>query len=504
MPLYVGFDCSTQSLTVVVIDPAKREVEFRDSLAFDEPFFTPSDRLMEGGFSPPDASVVHASPRMWASALETMLGRLARNVNVEDLRAISGSAQQHGSVYCGSVPHDLTRQSSPIWMDSSTGRECEEIEAVIGGPAAVARLTGSRAYPRFTGPQIRKFAREEPDAYRRTVRIHLVSSYLASLLIGEHAPIDHADGSGMNLMDIHTRQWSPAALDATAPDLLAKLPPLVPSSAVIGSLAPAWCGRFGLPAVPVLAWSGDNPCSLIGTGLIREGQLAISLGTSDTVFGPMDEPRVSDDGIGHVFASPLGGYMGITVFRNGSLARERIRQQFELSWEGFSDALRQTSAGNGGALMLPWFEPEITPSVSRGGIHTRGLDGAGGAAHVRAIIEAQAIAMRRHSQWMGVTPRVIHATGGAAANQEILQVIADVFDAEVQRFESTDSAALGAALRAYQAHSGESWKRVVHGFVEPATALALQPIPANVATYRRVIPLHATFESHALSRSAAL
>ena len=69
-------------------------------------------------------------------------------------------------------------------MDSSTTEDCRAIEAAIGGADALAALTGSRAFERFTGPQIRKFAREEAEAYRRTDRIHLVSSWMASLLAG--------------------------------------------------------------------------------------------------------------------------------------------------------------------------------------------------------------------------------------------------------------------------------------------------------------------------------
>jgi xylulokinase len=484
MSFSAGFDCSTQSLTLIVLDAARRTVVFRDSLAFPEPFLASSD-----------PSVVHASPHIWAAALESMLARLARAVNRDELSALSGSAQQHGSVYCGGVPRVLTRPTAPIWMDSSTSRECKEIEAALGGPQRVARLTGSRAYPRFTGPQIRKFAREDPDAYGRTERIHLVSSWLASLLIGEHSPVDHADGSGMNLMDILTRTWSSAALDATAPQLDTKLPPLVPSDTVIGTLHAYWRDQFDLPPMRIVVWSGDNPCSLVGTGLVEEGQFAISLGTSDTVFAPMNEPRLSRDGTGHVFASPLGEYMGITVFRNGALARERVREQFGMSWADFSDALRHTPAGNHGAMMLPWFEPEITPWVPKASPVRYGLDEAAAARHVRALVEAQAMALAHHSEWMLVCPRTIHATGGAAANREILQIIADVFDAPVLRFESTDSAALGAALRAFQADSRCSWHEAVEGFVMPLEDSIVTPVAGHVEIYRRLRPVYAEREA---------
>lgn len=481
--LYAGFDCSTQSLSVVVIDVAgsKRDVVFRDELTFDTDL--PEFGARHGVTFTEAGGVVHSSPLLWSAALDAMLCRLSRNIDCRRLKAISGSAQQHGSVYCGASPDVLTRRTSPIWMDSSTAQQCAEIESALGGADALAQLTGSRAFPRFTGPQIRKFATSEPDAYARTARIHLVSSYLASVLTDHHAPIDHADGSGMNLMDLRTRAWADRALDATAPGVREKLPPLVPSSTAIGALAPAWQARFTRPAVKIVAWSGDNPCSLVGTGLVIEGQLGISLGTSDTIFGPMRRPRVSEDGTGHVFASPTGEYMGITVFRNGALARERVRDQFGLDWKGFSAALAATEPGNRGALMLPWFEPEITPPVPHPFVTLRGLDDSDPARHVRALIEAQMMALAQHSRWMGVRPDTIYATGGAAANREILQVMADVFDAEVYQFESTDAAALGAALRAWQADTNLPWTEVVGDFCRPV-ASGVRPVPANVTTYR--------------------
>src|SRR5437667_12695001 len=109
-------------------------------------------------------------------------------------------------------------------------------------------------------------------------------------------------------------------------------------------------------------WSVDTPCSLIGTGLVREGLVATSLGTSDTIFGLTREPRVDATGTGHVFAAPTGAYMGLTVFKNGSLARERVRDELGLSWAEFSRTLASTPPGNGGRILLPWFEPEITPA----------------------------------------------------------------------------------------------------------------------------------------------
>ena len=238
---------------------------------------------------------------------------------------------------------------------------------------------------------------------------------------------------------------------------------------------------------------------MVGTGLTREGELAVSLGTSDTIFGPMRVPSVSRDGTGHVFASPLGEFMGITVFRNGSLARERVRESFGLSWQAASEALLSTPAGNDGALMLPWFEPEITPTVLRPSPVTVGLESAAPARHIRAIIEGQLMAMRRHSEWMQVTPTSIRATGGGSVNREILQVLADVFAVPVTVVDNTGSAALGAALRAWQAHAGLGWSDVISRFMPADPAARILPVHENVTTYRALHERYIALERAALS-----
>ena len=268
VPIYLGFDSSTQSLTAtaIEIDGDRRSVIATRTFQFDEAL--PSYGTHHGVLPSRDGAVVHAPPIMWVEAMELMFDALTteHDLDWQQLRAISGSAQQHGSVYVDAdatsrlgnlrtdrsireqIADTLSRSTAPVWMDSSTTVECRAIEAALGGAAALAQLTGSRAFERFTGPQIRRFADREPDHYARTDRIHLVSSWLASLLAGAHAPIDRGDGSGMNLMELATGQWSHAAIDATAPHLAGKLPALVPSSSVVGTLAPFWTRRFNLPA----------------------------------------------------------------------------------------------------------------------------------------------------------------------------------------------------------------------------------------------------------------
>jgi xylulokinase len=516
MSFYLGLDASTQSLTAVLIEAGdtRRAVVGTRSVVYDTAF--PAYGTRHGVLQSADPLVAQSAPLMWVEALDRVMAEMGRlfPAEVARLAAVSGSAQQHGSVYLNAglgaalgslgrtslvsaIAPVLARPVAPIWMDASTAAECRSIAAAVGGDPALSRLTGSRAFERFTGPQIRKFALHEPEAYAATARIDLVSSFMASLLAGRPAPLDPGDASGMNLMRIDDAAWSAEALDATAPDLRRRLPPIVPAWTTVGPLAEYW-RRYGYGPAKTVVWSGDNPCSLIGTGLVREGPIAVSLGTSDTIFGLMSAPRVDPDGAGHVFGAPTGAWMGLTCFRNGSLARERVRDTYGMDWTQFSAALAATPPGNGGAMMLPWFEPEITPTVSRPGVRRQDLDSANGPANVRAVVEAQMMAIANHSSWMGVNVDVVHATGGAAVNRAILQVLADVLNAEVREFDVTNSAALGAALRAYHADrlvstGSASWEEVIAGFAEP-TAVAARPVPANVAAFAALRPRYAAFE----------
>jgi xylulokinase len=519
MAIYLGFDSSTQGLSAIAVaaEGGTRRVVWQHVLPYDRTF--PRYGTRHGVLPSADRHVAESSPLMWAEALDRMMGIAAesRQFNLRDVAAVSGSAQQHGSVYLGSSAakrlgaldpaHPLvdqiggifSRPVSPIWMDTSTSAECAAITAAAGGAGALTRLTGSRAFERFTGPQIRKFATRHPDAYARTERIHLVSSFLASLLVGRHAPLEPGDASGMNLMDIAGRQWAPRAVEATAPELLSKLPGIVASTSVIGELAPYWVKRYGLPPARVIPWTGDNPSSLVGTGIVRQGRLAVSLGTSDTVFGVMDAPNVDPSGSGHAFGAPTGAYMAITVFRNGSLARERVRDEFGLGWEEFSRALGESAPRIDHGLMLPWFEPEITPPVHAAGVRRDGLDPKDPAANVRAVVEGQMMAMSLHSRWMNVAVDAISATGGAAANRGILQVMADVFNAPVQPLVVANSACLGAALRAYHGAAAAddwpvSWDEAIDGFVTPQPGGPIRPVPEHVKIYVELTKRYEEFE----------
>lgn len=506
--MLLGLDSSTQSLTAFIIDPADGKISCQLSVNFggEFPCYGSPSGFIPGG----TGGVVHANPSMWLEALDLLFSRLAAATDLSQVKCIAGSGQQHGSVYLDGTFDDrlaaldpagnlvsqispaLTRATSPIWMDTSTGAECAEITTSLGGPAEVCQRSGSVAIERFSGPQIRRFYKSEPDAYGRTRRIHLVSSFLASVLAGRSVAIDFGDGAGMNLLNLSSLGWDADLLAATAPDLTDKLLPPAATTTLQGRVSPYFARKYGLADdCEIALFTGDNPASLVGMGATTPGNVVISLGTSDTFFAAMPGPKTDPNGFGHVFGNPAGGFMSLICFRNGSLAREALRDQLGMDWSAFDrDALADTAAAAGKNLMLPFFGPEITPRhdftapVLQGSADFE--SGQNPALLVRALLEGQFLNMRLHSQWMGVRTERVRLTGGASKNDGIAQLVANIFQCPVERLDVSNSAALGAALVAAAAmnHDLPSLQQT---FCKASPGSALQPDSSFAEAYEKAL-----------------
>lgn len=320
----------------------------------------------------------------------------------------------------------FTLPRAPIWQDASTDAECRVLEAAAGGAAALAAATGSRAHARFSAAQILAFRNggtpptprpPASAAFAATVRISLLSAYMASLLTGTLVAEDVGDASGMNLAAIHAvpPRWDPAAVAAVDAGLAAKLAAApIEGTTVVGRVATHWVVRYGFsPTAVVVAWSGDNMNSAAGlrlddapvedgsvgnggggdggdvssVGGRSGGELVVSLGTSDTAFA------LSASGAGvpaaHLFRSPLGrGYVPLLCYANGGVTRAGVRDRLvkeegcggggvddgaadgaegggapteAARWAAFDAAVARTPLGNGGVLGFFWAVPEILP-----------------------------------------------------------------------------------------------------------------------------------------------
>lgn len=347
--------------------------------------------------------------------------------------------------------------------------------------------------------------------YSNTERISLISSFLPSLLVGHYAPIDLSDGSGMNLLDIKTGQWNQDLLDCVAPDLREKLGDKVAGpDESIGCISSYWSSKYGFsPDCQIYPFSGDNPCSLIGLGLNKPGDIALSLGTSDVLFAVTDNPKPNaSEGSILIHPRSASSYMMMLVYKNGAVTRSQIRDRVfgeSKDWSRFDEAIASTPIGCDGRIGFYYLESEITPDSSRCGIvkftkqdeliASSSLD----SIDCRSLIESQALSFKHHARLLGLD-RIssLVVTGGGSVNKQILQILADVFEMEVRASQVVNTAAYGAALRALDA-----WSRSHHldnsiQTSEPEHIDIVRPIAEHFPIYRHLFERFQKLESKAV------
>jgi len=395
---YLGFDLSTQQLKCLAIDE-HRCVVGEQTVEFDKDL--PQYETEKGVYH--NGDVVDSPVAQWLEAFDLVLQRFVdAGHDLSKVVAISGSCQQHGSVYwteeacellenlqngIGSLKDQLAstafaRPTAPNWQDHSTGKQCQEMEDSVGGPQEMARITGSRAHFRFTGPQILKIIQEEPDIYERSHVITLVSNFATSLLCGKFVPLEEADACGMNLYDIQEKKFSEPLVQLlennrqykVGNSLLSKLlgePMSAGSPLRAGVISQYFVDKYGFNSnCSVFPFTGDNLATICSLPL-RNNDVLISLGTSTTVLLVTDQYHPSPNY--HLFIHPTipDHYMGMICYCNGSLAREQIRDQLNVvchdkklgNWLSFNEAVSDDNIANDNELAIYFPLGEIVPSV---------------------------------------------------------------------------------------------------------------------------------------------
>ncbi|SCU79195.1 LAMI_0A07712g1_1 [Lachancea mirantina] len=519
---YLGFDLSTQQLKCLVIDQ-KLKLIHSETVEFDQDL--PHYNTHKGVYIREDGSI-ECPVEMWLEAVDLVFLRMSKreHLDLKLVRAVSGSCQQHGSVYWTSegpkmletlnpksslkdllFPSAFSRPVAPNWQDHSTGEECEAFEKSSGGPQQLAQITGSRAHYRFTGPQIMKIARKEPKVYRNTAKISLVSSFLASLLSGKFTKLEEADACGMNLYDIEKRDYDDNLLcniDANVADVREKLGgDPIPSDKVepVGHIASYFIEKYGLNSkCEIYPFTGDNLATICSLPL-RKNDVLVSMGTSTTILLVTDQYHPSPNY--HLFIHPTlpGHYMGMICYCNGSLARERIRDQLDGNhdWKLFNEAVLSKTLNTDNELGIYFPLGEIVPSVpssyrratftkdaTTGSVTLNLVENFPSVAHdAKNIVESQALSCRvRISPLLSKDcadttyhlgqntvhfdydnfelseyakrPHRAFFVGGASKNDAIVDRFAEVLGASDANFrlETPNSCALGGCYRALWSH----------------------------------------------------
>ncbi|KAF2476373.1 xylulose kinase [Lindgomyces ingoldianus] len=519
---YLGFDLSTQQLKGIIVH-SDLKLAYEAKVDFDVDLAKYG--ISKGVLTNPSEGEVFAPPAMWLEAIDLVLQRLeAQGADFSKIKGISGAGMQHGTVFWsrdaeallggldagktlleqleggskGEKKSAFSHPFSPNWQDASTQKQCERFDVALRGPMQLAIATGSKAHHRFSGPQIMRFHQKYPEAYKATSRISLVSSFLASIFLGQVAPIDIGDVCGANLWDIKNGRWyedllALAAGDKGVDDLKSKLGNVPEDGGgSFGAIASYFVNRYNFPSsCQIIPFTGDNPSTILALPL-RSSDAIVSLGTSTTFL--MSTPQYKPDPAYHFMNHPTtpGLYMFMLCYKNGGLAREHIRDAINglsssadsKSWNLFNETSTSTPIlgqkdPNSDPMRLGLFfpRPEIVPSVKAGiwrylfanntltavpppSAQTKTEDKSWPIPHAdaRAILESQFLSLRLRSQnlvekqgELPPQPRRVYMVGGGAVNPAIAELAAEVLggaDGVYKLDIGGNACALGAAYKA--------------------------------------------------------
>ncbi len=437
MDLVAGIDAGTQSLKVVVYDPAERIVVASSSMPL-------------ALISAPDGSREQL-PADWVSALHACFRDLDPALRAR-IVAVAVSGQQHGFVAVDAQGQVLA--PAKLWCDTSTTAECAQIMDAVGGAANCIALAGNPILSGYTASKLPWTRTHRADAYAQLATILLPHDYLNYVLTGQRF-CEYGDASGTGWLDVRTRSWCAELLRATDPqrDLAACLPPIAAPDALF-DIDPETATALGLSAaVKVAVGGGDNMMAAIGTGCVEPGRLAMSLGTSGTLFAYSDTPVIDPAGAWAAFCSSTGGWLPLICTMNCTVATEQVAAAFGFSSRDGDAYVLSTPPGADGLVMLPFLNGERTPDLPMAKGVLAGLDRNNlTAAHLyRAAMEGATYSLKYGYDAFvraGMHFERIVLTGGGSNSAAWRQLVADVFGLPVDVPVQAEGAAFGAALQA--------------------------------------------------------
>ena len=487
--LFAGLDVSTQSCKLVVIDAKDEKIVFVDSVVYDSdlPHYNTRNGVVQGQ----PEGVSESDPRMWLEAVDFVFDKLRKSkVPFNRIHGISVSGQQHGLVALDEEGN-LARSTSKLWNDFSTQEECRILTERVGGLDAMIEEVGNSQRTGYTAAKIFHMKRHEPDVFDKSTTLFLVHNYINWYLTGGIRVIEPGDTSGMALWNPRTRDWSKKVLQTIDPALQDKLSPIQPSDRSIGTVSKDLVSKFGFsPECIIDAGCGDNMYGAIGTGNVKPGIVTVSLGTSGTAYSFLEEPFVDPTGEIASFCDSTGHYLPLLCVSNLANGYNELLKQYRLSHQTFNTIVKNTAPGNGGKLLIPWYEGERTPDMPKAApvYFGFGLDDFTKENLCRAVLEGHVLNLFNGFRRMPVNVQEIRLTGGLAQSPVWCQTIADVFDAETVPVQG-EGAALGAALHAawvWQNENSEpvSIEDVIAPFLRFDEPMRKRPINEHVRIYQ--------------------
>ncbi|MCE2458003.1 MAG: xylulokinase [Dehalococcoidia bacterium] len=438
---YLGIDIGTTAVKALVVDEHGTVVGEAES---------PLE------VSVPRPGWAEQDPSDWWQGTVNAVRAACDQAGVREVSSIGLSGQMHSSVLLDESDHVL--RPAILWNDVRTTAQCRSITDTVGTDG-LRRLVGNPALEGFTAPKLLWVRDEEPDTFAQTRSVLLPKDYVRLLLTGEKAT-EPSDAAGTLLFDVQQGRWSDEMITALQFDP-SILPPVHGSASVTGELTASAAEALGLrQGTPVVGGGADNAAAAVGSGVVGQGALQTSIGTSGAVVAPIEQPSVdpgmrihsfnhADDDTWYLMGVVLSAGAAFDWFRRTLSALDATPPTYdELTAEANS-----VPPGADGLTFLPYLTGERTPhadSNARGafvGMHTGHHRG-----HlVRAVMEGVVFALRDSLELMrnlGVDATEAVAVGGGARSTFWRQMQADALSVPVVTVGPSGGAPYGAAVLA--------------------------------------------------------
>jgi xylulokinase len=386
------------------------------------------------------------------TATKSLLDHAA--VRPENIDVVSFSGQMMGAVLLDTAGDPV--RPAIIWADTRSGAQCSRLIERVGMARGYA-ITGHRLNPTYSLSKIMWVRDQEEAVYRRATAVLLAKDFVAYRLTGVIVT-DPSDASSTNAYDQQTGSWSEELIEAAnlSPSLF---PEIVPSTAVVGRVTAAAAAQSGLlTGTPVVMGGGDGPMAALGAGIVGPESGAYAyLGSSSWVSvasrAPLHDPEMRSMTFNHVIPEQ---YVPTATMQAGGASLEWIIETLAPDpAEGYRRLLEQAAdvvAADDGLYFLPYLLGERSPYWNPAARAVfAGMGRHHGPAHLtRAVLEG--IAFNLYACVLaflenGTSIPAVHAIGGAARSDLLLQIFSDVWGLPVSRRNLVDEAtAIGAAI----------------------------------------------------------
>ncbi|MGB6836273.1 MAG: glycerol kinase GlpK [Dehalococcoidia bacterium] len=401
--------------------------------------------------------VEHDPEEIWSSQLEAARDVLARAAVEPSRVAAIGITNQRETTVVWERASGRPLCNAIVWQCRRTAPMCDEMRR-RGLESLVRERTGLVIDAYFSATKLRWILDHVPGARQQAERGELafgtVDSWLVYRLTGGAVHVtDATNASRTMLYNLHEGRWDPDLLrEFDLPEAL--LPRVCASSEVVATTQPSLLGA----EIPIAGMAGDQQAALFGQACFEPGMAKNTYGTgSFLLLHTGGRPAPSQSMLATV-ASQVGTRVDYalegSIFITGA-AIQWLRDGLGiLESAGQSEALAASVDSSDGVYVVPAFVGLGAPhwdQYARGTIVgiTRGTT----AAHiVRATLESIAFqtrdvveAMERES---AVAMPELRADGGAARNDLLMQMQADILGRPVLRAAIPETTALGAAFLA--------------------------------------------------------